>query len=84
VRTVRFDVHAGVVSAYCGGGGLTKELPLGTIRPADRDAFLRSLGFTYPDLRGANLQMSGTAAGVYVDSAVCVVREFAVEALPEP
>jgi serine/threonine-protein kinase len=83
-RTIQIDVHATEVSARCGGGGLAQELDLGTIRPKNRTDFVRGLGFRFPDLRGINVPINGSAAGVYVDSAVVDVGEFVIEPLPEP
>jgi tRNA A-37 threonylcarbamoyl transferase component Bud32 len=83
-RTIQIDVHAGEVTGVCGGGGLGRELNLGTVRPSNRSEYLRSLGLPFPDLRGVTIQTNGTAAGVYVDSGVCDVREFVIEALPTP
>jgi hypothetical protein len=83
-RTIQIDVHGGDVSARCGGGGLARDLDLGTIRPQHRTDFLRGLGFLYPDLRGINLTVNGTGAGVYVDFGVCNVSEFVIEPLPAP
>jgi serine/threonine-protein kinase len=83
-RTLRIEVHAGLVSARCEGGGLVEELALGTIRAADREDCLHGLGLAYADLRAFNLPINGTAAGVYVDSAVVDVSEFVVEPLPAP
>jgi hypothetical protein len=42
------------------------------------------LGFRWPDLKGAELTLNGTGAGLYVDSAVCDVGEFVIEPLPAP
>jgi serine/threonine-protein kinase len=83
-RTLRIEVHPEMVSARCEGGGLAEELALGEIRPGDRAKCLSGLGSAYADLRGFNLPIIGTAAGVYVDSAVVDVSEFVVEPLPIP
>jgi serine/threonine protein kinase len=84
-RTIEVEVHGGRVTARCGGGSLTQELHLGTIGLKERDDFLRhDVRYLCPDLRGIDLNMSGTATGVFVDSAVCCVREFVIEALPVP
>jgi hypothetical protein len=83
-RTIEIDVHGGEVSARCSGGGLARELDLGTIRPRDRMSFLRTLSGQWPDLKAIDLTLSGTGAGVYVDSGVCSVSEFVIEPLPAP
>jgi hypothetical protein len=83
-RTLRIEVHLGLVAARCEGGGLAEELALGTIRTTDRADCLRGLRSAYADLRGLELPINGTAAGVYVDSAVVDVSEFVVEPLPVP
>jgi hypothetical protein len=83
-RTLRIEVHPEMVSARCAGGGLAEELALGEIRPGDRIKCLSGLGIAYADLRGFNLPINGTAAGVYVDSTVVDVSEFVVEPLPIP
>jgi hypothetical protein len=83
-RTIEVEVHGSKVSARCSGGGLTQELHLGKIGVLERNGFELALRHLYPDLRGVNLKMNGTAAGVYVDSGICVVGEFVIEALPAP
>jgi hypothetical protein len=83
-RTIEIDVHGGDVSARGGGGGLARDLDLGTVRPRHRADFLRGLSVLYPDLRGIDLTINGTGTGVYVDSGVCSVSEFVIEPLPAP
>jgi tRNA A-37 threonylcarbamoyl transferase component Bud32 len=83
-RTIQIDVHGSEVSARCGGGGLTQELDLGAIRNEERAGFLATLPRLFPDLRDFDLTVSGTGAGVYVDTNVCTVGEFVIAPLPAP
>jgi hypothetical protein len=83
-RTIQIDVHAGDVSARCGGEGIAEEMNLGTIRAQDRETWLPGVFMAYPDLRNLEPRMSGTGAGVFVDFGVCDVSEFVIEPLAAP
>jgi serine/threonine-protein kinase len=84
-RALQIDVHGNEVSARAGGGGLARDLDLGTIRPPDRTKFLQGLATAWPDLQGTDsTAMTGKAAGIYLSAGVVAVGEFVIEPLPAP
>src|SRR5262249_55804618 len=80
---IQVTVCNGRAEATC-RPGLEEAEKFEPITPAEQEAFKEALGWMYPDLKPVpRQQLDGSALGIYLREAVCVVRRFEVETLDD-
>jgi hypothetical protein len=79
VNNVEITVRLAQVAANFRPSGSTEAADLPELLPRDEEGFKSRLRLRCPDLAGADFK--GSALGIYVREAVCIVEGFAVEPL---